>query len=223
MAIHNLADADRLGVTWYHEWNYCGEGDDARCVDMSYDMSLPPTCPPVLLVGNEPNAIPPFGFSVTPKDAVDRVTAIEAQCPGTKLVMGNVSADNWKRAGGWGSGRDWIKEFLAAYDNLSERSYTGAVGVHCFTTKKADYCIRRLSDFLKIYKGEVWITEFGILSGNASELTKLLAWIAPRFTWFAIYTNREPHDGNGWELGGGVELVNPDGSLTPAGSVYAGS
>jgi len=37
----------------------------------------------------------------------------------------------------------------------------------------------------------------------------------------AAYTNRQPHSGQGWEIGSRVDLVKCDGSLTPIGQIYS--
>jgi hypothetical protein len=67
----------------------------------------------------------------------------------------------------------------------------------------------------------MWVTEFGILTGEPTEFGMLLRYIAANFERFAPYTNRQPHTGQGWELSVSVELVGSNGMLTPAGQVYA--
>src|SRR3990167_389603 len=59
MAVTELSDLDRLGAGWYFQW---GENcADARCIPMGRSMQVPKACYPILLVGNEPNAIEPYG------------------------------------------------------------------------------------------------------------------------------------------------------------------
>ena len=101
MAVPALGDVDQLGAAWYYTWQWCAA---RACVPMVYKMESPPACAPVILVGNEPNAIQPAGWPVSPTLAAARVRAIERQCPEARLVVGNVAADDWSSAGGWGFG-----------------------------------------------------------------------------------------------------------------------
>ena len=111
MAVPRPEDVASLGVAWYYIWQWCAE---PGCVPMVYRMERPAACAPTILVGNEPNAVQPFGWPVSPALAAERVRAIERQCPISQLVVGNVAADDWSSAGGWGSGRDWLRAFLQA-------------------------------------------------------------------------------------------------------------
>ena len=218
MAVAAPQDLASLGVGWYYVWDWCAR---PRCVPMAYNMDVPAECPPLLLVGNEPNAVPPYGGPLPPAEAAAKVVAIEAACPHTRLVAGNVAADDWRPSGGWGSGRDWLVEFLRAYKAAAGRPFSQTLGVHCYAQAVADYCLRQLADLRRLYAGPMWVTEFGILSGSAPEYAALLAYIDAHFERYAAYTNRQPHTGQGWELNTGVELVLSDGRLAPAGRVYA--
>ena len=218
MATHYPEDLETLGVAWYYTWGWCHA---AGCVPMVHGMELPPACPPLLLVGNEPNAIRPFGSPTTPAEAVVKVRAIERLCPSTRLVVGNVSADDWQPAGGWGSGYDWLAEFLPAYKAVAGVNFADTVGVHCYARYRASYCVEQLDRLRGLYGGPMWLTEFGMLSGDPRQFAVLLDYAATYFERFAAYTNRQPHTGQGWELTVGVELVRADGELTPAGQLYA--
>lgn len=208
MPNHHTEDLATLGIKWYYNWQECS----LPCTTMVRAMQLPRNCEPIILVGNEPNAVEPYGAPVTPADAVVKVKAIEAQCPNSKLVVGNVSVDNW----GSGTGRTWLLTFLQAYPDFKQ-----ALGVHCYTQHSGQWCIDQLKSVRSIYAGEMWVTEFGILSGDATQFKLLLDYVAANFTRYAAYTNRQPHTGQGWEIATGVELVNNDGSLSPIGIVYS--
>jgi LysM repeat protein len=218
MAVSERADRARLGVGWYYTWGWCTM---PGCVPMMYAMERPPACPAWLLVGNEPNAVPPFGGPVSPDAAVDRVLGIEAACPQTRLVVGNVSADDWSPAGGWGSGRDWLRAFLEGYAHQAGRPFGQALGVHCYTRAAAGYCLDKLGELRALYTGPMWLTEFGVLTGDPEAFGQVLAYADANFDRFAAYTNRQPHTGQGWEVASGVELVYADGRLTPVGQAYA--
>jgi len=211
-------DISALGVHWIYVWGECDYNAPVPCITMTRDMSLPRACPPYLLVGNEPNAIEPWGAPVTPEDAVNRVLAIEAQCPNSRLVVGNVSADDWSTAGGWGTGEAWIRVFQAGYYWAMGRNFSGILAGHCYTQNLADYCIGKLAQFRKLYRGEMWITEWNVLSGDTKQFRRLLTYINRNFTRSAIYTNRQPNAT--WALLG-ADLINADGSLTPNGQIYA--
>lgn len=208
--VTHLEDLDSLEVLWRYSWGeYCGGAD--RCINMVRSMQLPQQCNDYLLVGNEPNAREPYGSTVSPSQAVKLVKAIKAMCPKTFLIVGNVSADNW----GNGSGANWIRSFLTLYGK-----YKDGIGVHCYTQHLASYCIDKLKEYRSIYPGEMWVTEFSVMSGDPVEFKKVLDYASEKFTRYAAYTNRQLHNGSGWELSRNVELVNSDGSLTSIGNVY---
>ena len=218
MAVNRPDDLAALNVTWFYTWKWCS---NPGCVPMVYSMDLPPACPPLLLVGNEPNAIPPYGGPVSPATAAAKVRQIELGCPNTRLIVGNVSADDWAASGGWGSGQNWLLAFLKAYQGRAGHAFNQTLGVHCYAQSDAAYCLGRLAELRGIYAGPMWVTEFGILSGDPTEFDMLLRYVAVNFERFAPYTNRQPHTGQGWELAPGVELVGSSGMLTPIGQVYA--
>lgn len=218
-AVDNPQDRINLGVSWYFVWGWCNES--FSCVPMVRSMQLPPECPNQLLVGNEPNAIEPYGSPVSPNDAVNSVITIQRKCPNTKLVVGNVSVDDWSVAKGWGSGYNWLKNFWAGYYWATGHNYTGAFGIHCYSYQ-AQYCIDKLSEIDKWTRNELWITEFNILDGNTIEFTKLLKYITRNYKTYAVYTNRQPIATDcGWCISSGVELVDHNGNLTPTGQIYA--
>lgn len=207
-------DIGTLGASWFYNWSWDTE---PGAIPMVRAMQLPPSCAPVILVGNEPNAREPNGAPVTPADAVTKVKAIQAMCPQSLLVVGNVSADDWSGAGGWGSGYDWLRYFLADYP-----AYSGALGIHCYTQGAAAYCLSLAAQMRALYGGEMWFTEGNCLSCTTAEFTKLLAYASTHFTYYAFFTSRQPASAytQGWALPG-ADLVNQDGTLTPNGAVYA--
>jgi len=214
-----LEDLQTLGTTWHYAWVWC---EREGCLPMVGHMELPPSCPPVLLVGNEPNAIEPWGRPIPPEDAVNRVLAIEQHCPDTRLVVGNVAADDWSVAEGWGRGADWLRVFLAGYYwATGGQPFAQILGVHCYAVRVPHYCIRQLAEMRALYAGEMWVTEFGLLGCVPATFTPLLNFVANNFSHYAAYTNRQPHTGEGWETSTSVELVQADGRLSACGEVYA--
>jgi hypothetical protein len=215
---HHMEDIDRLGASWYYGWGeYCK--DDGRCVNMVRSMQAPRACYDRLLVGNEPNAREPFGHPIDPASAATAVLAIENQCPGTKLIVGNVSADDWNTAGGWGNGAAWLAAFLANYQAQSGRAFSQTLGVHCYTTDGANYCINRFAQMRAVYAGEMWVTEFNTQHGDTIQFTRLLQAInSYGYSAYAVYTNR--NDGASYDLPG-TAMVLSDGNLTNNGQVYA--
>src|SRR5262249_16282119 len=148
------------------------------CIPMVYQMEPPPFCAAIILVGNEPNAISPAGWPVSPTLAAQRVRAIELQCPQARLVVGNVAADDWSRVGGWGSGRGWLAEVPQAYARYARRSFHQTLGVHCYSQGTASYCLGQLAELRALYSGPMWVSEFGILSGSPDEFLRLLQYIS---------------------------------------------
>ncbi|MBI4771551.1 MAG: LysM peptidoglycan-binding domain-containing protein [Chloroflexi bacterium] len=222
MAVPDLADLRPLGLAhspgWYYNWDLCRA---PGCVPLARAMETPPACPPVLLAGNEPNALEPFGAPLAPGEAVARVLALRRACPATRLAVGGVSADDWRPAGGWGSGAGWLRAFLREYRAQAGRPFDQALAVHCYTQQDAGYCIEKLKEMRRLYTGPMWLTEFGVLSGDPVQFAAVLRSACGKFQWVAAYTNRQPHSGQGWELAQGVELIDEAGQLKPAGEVYA--
>lgn len=218
-AVWNDSDRSALGIKWFYVWGWC---DAPGCIPMVRAMESPRSCPPQLIVGNEPNAVEPYGAPIAPVDAAARVISIEGQCPGTRLIVGNTSAEDWSVVGGWGSGVAWTRAFLSEYQRQAGRPFSQILGAHCYTQQSASYCTNALAAVKALYGGEFWVTEFGVMSGDATQLTQYLRWLDGHTSAYAIYTNRQPHSGQGWEIATGVELVNGDGTFSPAGQVYAG-
>jgi hypothetical protein len=203
-------DLSALRVTWFYGWGeYCT--GQSGCLNMVRSMQLPQACYDTLLVGNEPNAWEPYGATVSPRDAAGRVKAIESVCPQTSLVIGNVSAS----AGGWGSGTRWLQEFLSAYGP----GFHQILGVHCYTRHSADDCVNQFSEMRSVTSGEMWVTEFGVLSGDPEQFRVVLDYVSTHFARVAAYTNRQP--AADWAINPGVELVDGNGNLTATGNLYA--
>lgn len=201
-----------LNVAWYYGWGeYCT--GDARCINMVRNMQLPQTCYTVLLVGNEPNAVEPYGAPVSPGEAAKKIKAIEAQCPATKLIVGNVSADDW----GNGNGAEWLKAFLREYKRLTCRVYSQTLGVHCYQIQSG-WCIGQLAAMRRVYSGEMWLTEYNDLSGDVNNFVALTDYAFANFSGVALYTNRQPDAP--WALNG-ASVIMPDGSLDARGVYYA--
>ncbi len=208
-------DLASLNVSFRYVWGWCDES--AGCIPMVRSMELPPSCPTYLLVGNEPNAKEPWGAPITPTDAAKKVRAIQQKCPATKLIVGNVAADDWSKAGGWGSGYNWLAEFLKEYKRLYHRNYTSGLGVHCHQTQTG-WCVQQLKAMRGLYAGEMWLTEYNELSDNLAEFKSLTDYGLANFTRVALYTNRQPDAP--WALNG-ASVVRSDGTLDERGIFYA--
>lgn len=205
MAVYNLSDLKSLNADVFYTWGFCQE---AQCIPMVRSAQVPPICPEILLVGNEPNAIEPYGSPSTPKEFAEKVVRIEKQCPNTKQVAGNVSVDDWKSLGGTGKGRLWLYLFLKEYKRITGNDYVDALGVHCYTQHLAQYCIEELAQIKRVWGGELWITEWGVVSGDVSQFIAFMNYVGKNFDAGFVYTNRQPHTGLGWELPGGTELMS---------------
>lgn len=207
-------DLDTLGVAWFYNWNLDCHGD-SRCIPMARAMQTPDTCPPTLLVGNEPNAREPYGAPVTPADAVNKVLAIQAKCPNTQLVVGNVSADDW----GNGTGLTWLYAFLRGYWLQTGHRFGQSIGAHCYAAY-AVTCTTLLAK-VKAIGYPLWVTEFGLLQNNPEQMRAMVKWLEANADRYAVYTARQIV-GAGYSLPfPALDLINADGSLSPNGKVYA--
>jgi len=197
-------DVVTLGARWYY---YYSEGPQAneppgRIPMLRQDLTqFPAACYPYLLVFNEPDSQRPFSASETAQIVHD----IEAACPQTYQIVGNVS-----QYGAW-----WVTDFLAAYGP----GFHQAIGVHCYGYNTADACIDTLTGFLAKYP-TLWLTEYNVFYAPA-EFGRLTEWAAAWFTGYSPYTNREPIPLPDWAFGEKAWLINADGSLTSNGQVYA--
>lgn len=207
-------DLTALDVSWWYTWGENCNGNQ-NCVNMVRGMQMPASCYDVLLVGNEPNAREPYGVSISPTDAVRFVMAIQSACPSTKLVAGNVSADDW----GQGNGADWLKAFLREYKLLTHphRNYAQALGIHCYQTQP-DWCIGQLAAMRRVYAGEIWLTEYNDLTGQQASFERLTDYALANFARVSLYTNRQPDAP--WALNG-ASVVMADGTLDARGVYYA--
>jgi len=209
-------DLTTLNVLFWYTWGENCNGQ-SNCINMVRAMRTPAFCYDILLVGNEPNAIEPYGMPINPNDAAAKVITIQLQCPQTKLIVGNVSADDWSGAGGWGSGLNWLKKFLSEYRRQIHRRYAGGIGIHCYQTQSG-WCIARLKEMRALYSGEMWVTEYNDLSGNLAAFTGLTDYAFANFNRVALYTNRQPDAP--WALAG-ASVVRDDGTLDERGALYA--
>ncbi len=218
MASANMEDLTSLGIAWWYTWGEnCTPTSAPGCINMVRSMQLPAACYDVLLVGNEPNAKEPWGAPITPTEAARKVRAIQLQCPTTKLIVGNVSADDWSNYGGWGSGYNWLRKFKSEYKRLYRSNYTGGIGVHCYQTQSG-WCITQLKAMRSLYTGEMSLTEYNDLSGNISNFIALTDYAFLNFTRVGLYTNRQP--AAPWALNG-ASVVRNDGTLDDRGVYYS--
>lgn len=214
----HMEDLAALNASFYFGWGEYCPADDTRCINMVRAWELPRSCYSTLLVGNEPNAVEPWGAPKSPADAATATLAIERQCPGTRLIVGNVSADDW---GPWGgmSGREWVRQFAAAYKAQAGKKFGGVIGVHCYTTGQTAWCVNQLNSIRSVWSGAWALTEFNVLNGDASQMVAWMDYVrGAGFERVSVYTNRQ--FGEGYDLPG-ASVVNDDGSLTPIGAVYA--
>ena len=219
MATNYPQDLIALRVGWYYTWGWNRETlNGVPAIPMCRQFENPrERNVPVLLFGNEPNAIEPWGHPATPKEAALATMTVQRDNPFSRLVVGGVAADDWRVAGGWGSGINWLRSFLTEYRKLAGRPFSHALACHVYTQDNTAWAIARLREYRALWAGEMWLTEWGVLSGNPVSFRAILDYAWPRFTRISPYTNRQPHTGEGWEISRGVELVGQDGQLTATG------
>jgi hypothetical protein len=204
-------DLITLRAETYHNWTENG------ATPMLY--GVPKQCPRVAILGNEPNAISPYGTNTTPKQYAALFAKVQAKCGNTLLIIGNVSVEDWRRLGGQKRGAEWLIELLPLLGNVRYD-----IGAHCYSSSAA-WCMVQLAEVKRIAGRDLWVTEYGITTGDPHEMRQLMKWLNQNARAGFAYTNRQPSScgdvKQGWEITSGVNLVNCDGTLTESGVVFA--
>jgi len=216
MATVRLADLDLLDVKWWYVWGW-GSFTDERYVPMVRDWSCPAKpAPEYLLVGNEPNAIEPYGHTMSPEYAVQFLHTLELAYPDTTMVVGNVSADNW---GMGGDGVWWLTRFLQYYLEANGRPFSHILGCHEYAYS-ANLAITQFKRYRAIYSGRMWLTECNLVQTpiDTAQFREMFQAAGDTFERYACYTNQQ--DGGGSSLPYPMDLCT-DGILTPIGEAYA--
>jgi len=217
MAVNALEDITKLNAEAYLNWSYC---DAPSCVPVAYSAASITRCQPVIIVSNEPNAVVPYGVPMTLTRYAQLIQDVRAKCSDAMLVIGNVSVEDWRSVGGQQRGADWLRELLPM---IRDDHYV--IGVHCYSIT-AWWCVNELREIDSLAVN-VWVTEFGITSGDPREMKRLLIWLDKNTDAYFVFTNRQPSScekgKQGWELDNYVELVQcKTGDLTPLGIVFQG-
>lgn len=211
LAVPEMGDLDLLNAETWLNWSETGG------VPMTY--GVPSKCAPVLIVSNEPNAIAPYGAPMYPVWYAQLVKQVRARCPDAMLVIGNVSADDWRSVGGQKRGYEWLAELLPMVKDSNV-----IVGAHCYSIT-AWWCIEQLREIKKLAPRGLWVTEYGITSGDPRELKLFMQWLDRNAEVTFIFTNRQRPCGGqfqGWAIDDKVSLVDTcTGQLTPMGKVFA--
>jgi hypothetical protein len=197
-------DIDALGASWWYDWTPTGGVPMLWSGRPSTD--IPQHYAGYILVLNEPNLS--SQANVTPYEAVKRLAILRAYYPDARLLCCGVSI--------WAG--DWMREFW----QLGGRP--DAWHVHAYTESyiTPDYVKRDLTAWHNLTGGDYWVTEYGSPAGSLVDFRAVTEWFMAQ-QWIkriAAYTNRQP-DGVPWAIGEGVEMVNPDGALSPIGEWYS--
>jgi hypothetical protein len=198
---------DILGVRWFYDYSECL----GPCISMLRDWRNPARCAPIMLLGNEPASIEPYGFPITPAAAALRSKELRTLCPGSWLVAGNVALPQFAGI----PGLQWLQEYIAAggvADQIGVHSY---VNQYDWTVSNA---LATLDSVKAAFPGRVFcVTEFNNIDGGADEFDVLYAGIRSRVGCYAAFTD---HDDT-LEYGHDLNLVDNLGQLTPKGQKYA--
>ena len=215
MATNRPTDLDLLGVSWWYVWGW-GSSTDPRYVPMTRDFSCPTKPEPkYLLVGNEPNAVEPYGYTCSPDHAAHFVLAIQAAYPNTTLIVGNVSADNW---GMGGDGVWWLTRFLQYYEDIAGKPFDQILGCHEYGYDPQRMALQ-FDKYRDVYDGEMWLTEYNLAQVpiNVDDFREVTQIAINSFERIACYTNQQ--DGGGSSLPYPMDLC-PDGVLSDIGKAY---
>jgi hypothetical protein len=218
-------DIDALGAEWYYTWGPTGSLSDERYVPMYRGgvndrwLTLPADYAGYILLFNEPNNGEPYGCSLPPAAAAAKYQEAIAFHPNAKFVVGGVSAwlDVFQNYA-------WLVPFQQACVSLGVPIPT-RWHVHGYVESwiTADKLIEWWRKQLRLVPGDLWITEFGSVSGSVGDYVKLIEWMksVSRIKRMAAFTNRlqstDPWMPPGWEP---MALLNWDGTLRPHGEYY---
>ena len=217
MATDVVSDASLLNCGWFYRYGFTYPGEPNE-VPMSIEgnmVNLPNDYAGYLMMFNEPSGQPPNGHPVSYTEAAIRYRAMLNAYPQAKLVVGGAYC--------WDSVYDgsWLKGFKKVISCLGCK-HPAAYHVHGYredwlTTSTVEKFWTKQHTLLGT---DIWISEFNDISGNITNLKKLVTWIRAR-SWikrYALFTNRSNHEP--WAIGNAVNCVNQDGSLTELGSYY---
>ena len=213
-AMQPASDIDLIGAQWYHAWRPSNPypGIQAEFVPMLWhglpDESLPADYSGVILVGNEPDN--PNQLNISPQEMARRLALTRQHYPRARLLCCGTLSYHY----------DWLAQFMA----LGVLPDAWQVHAYIEGPFAASDIIAQLDAFHRLTGGPAWITEYGSLNGDVAQFAQLTTWMEQQ-TWIeriAPYTNRQPHQGQWWEIDARVELVAPDGTLTDLGSWYTG-
>jgi hypothetical protein len=198
----HAGDLDALGVSWWYDWTPTGDVPMLWRGNPSKD--IPRNYAGWILVFNEPNLV--NQSNLPPAEAARRLQAVREYYPKAKLLCCGLSV--------WAT--DWLGEFLI------QGVWPDAWHVHAYTEAWISPAIAQ--DFLYTHQvmtgGTYWITEYGSPGGSLRDFKTMTRWFEQQ-EWIeriAAYTNRQPP--GAWNIGQGVEMVKPDGSLTEIGAYY---
>jgi hypothetical protein len=198
-----------LKASWFYVWNWCSS---SGCVPMTRNWAMPPSCPPILMLGNEPNSIEPYGFPISPETAAMVSLQIKTQCPNTWFVSGNVALPQFLGI----SSIEWLQRYFNA-SGIADQ-----IGIHNYIAPgwTAEQAIQVLDSTISAFPGKKFcITEFGDYNRNPEIFRAYLSAMKSRVDCFASFTDRDP---NWYIYGTNLNMVNDDGTLNIFGQIYAG-
>jgi hypothetical protein len=207
MGVAGSSYPDLLQADWHYAYEWCGFHTPG-CTPMVKWWEMPESCPPVLLVGNEPNGTPPpDGAATSPAVAAQKSQAIRAMCSRqqTFLIVGNTAQADIH----------WTRAYLDAggvYD---------ALGTHCYSGT-ADVCLTMLADFQNAFpSAPMCVTEWNLLTKqmNTTEFERLMRGIMDLTPCSAVFS--DINQGLYWSWDPIYWLVDQGGVLNARGQVYA--
>jgi hypothetical protein len=209
MAVVACADLSALNVDLYHTWGPRSSCSGADFVPMLWsglpEESLDPGYSGWILVMNEPDN--PRQLNISPAEAASRMATTRAHYPNAELLCcGTLSYHP-----------DWLAEFVS-YGQLPDLWH-----YHAFV--EGPYSVAdiqaQLAQLHAITGGDVWITEYAVMDGDLADFQALTEWMSaqPWITVIMPYTNRQVN-GEWWAIDPRVELVSPEGGLTPTGAWF---
>jgi hypothetical protein len=221
MAYMYPEDLIRMKADWWYVWGGCPTNTPSGCVPMSYDgesPNLPLSYSGYVLLFNEPDNPPPFGGTLTPKEAIVKYMKLCDEFSNVKWVVGNVNIFY----------RMWMHDFWSLCKATPGCIMPKYLGWHIYisTENEAKHLHLFLDGMQKLEFPNTrwWITEFADITGNISNDDIMVNEFKKR-DWierWAYFTNRASEEEGWYPIGWDVQLFDWEtGEMTAIGKWYA--
>jgi hypothetical protein len=170
-----------------------------------------PSCKPIIMLGNEPNSIEPYGHTESPENAAEISKTYRSQCPNSWFIVGNVALPEFLGI----PGLEWLQRYVAAggeYNQLGIHGYVTPNGSAALTLSWIDAVINSFPGV------SFCVTEFNTFNRSPAIFAELLSGIRGRVGCYAAFTDRDPNWREGY--GTNLDMIDASGNLNAYGVAY---